>query len=234
MPQQQYILNRLPIGVVMLDRDYRLVSFSQTAASLLGETRIHEGLGQTIQSLHTADARGKIEWLIEQSKQEGTSGFASMVINVPDTVIQLRTIQLKDSHGVSGYCLLLYDITTLTSQPAAADGGSLFKLPIANGGGRVALLDIDRVTFLRAEGHYTQVHEGKRHFFCGLSLSQLESRLPKERFLRVHRSYIVNLAKAESVHHEGEQLVISMQGAPDDRIPVSRGNIPRVRHLLGV
>lgn len=241
MSQKQYILNRLPIGLVMLDRDHRVVSFSGTAAAILDAQRLRESLGKTIQSVHSEHSRSKIDWLLQQSREEGASGYASMLINVPDRVLQLRMIQLQDAYGISGYCLILYDITDLTSHPVEQEpaggessaGRRLFKLPVSMHD-RIALLDIGEVAFLRAEGHHTQVCAGGKHYFCSLSLSQLESRLPQDRFVRVHRSYIINLAQASAVLRQDEQFVISMAGNTEEKIPVSRINVPHLRQLLGV
>lgn len=241
MSQQQYILNRLPIGLVMMDRDCRVISFSETAATILGVERLRENLGKTIQSMHHENSHSKIEWLLQQSRNEKSSGYASMLINVPDMILQLRISQLRDASGVSGYCLILYDITELTSRPsqegqtegATSSVRSLLKIPVSLNG-RIALLDIEDVASLRAEGHYTQVCAAGVYYFCNLSLIQLESRLPSDRFQRVHRSYIINLAHATAVIHEDERYVIVMEGTIEGKIPVSRGNVPRLRELLGV
>lgn len=241
MSQQQYILNRLPIGLITLDRDCRVVSYSGAAESVFGTERLRQSLGSTIQSLHPGHSHSKIDWLLRQSQSEDASGYASMLINVPNTILQLRMVQLHDAQGISGYCLILYDITELTSRPIqekapSADSGSersFFKLPVSVHG-RIALLDISDVAFLRAEGHHTNVAAEGRHYFCSLSLSQLESRLPPDRFLRVHRSYIINLAHASAVQRQDDQFVITMAGKIEERIPVSRGNVPRLRGLLGV
>ncbi len=239
--QQQYILNRLPIGLVMLDRDCRVLSFSGTAATVFGADHLRDSLGKTIHSIHPEHSHSKIEWLLQQSKHEDAAGYASMLINVPDTILQLRVVQLHDGNGVCGYSLILYDITDLTSHPAEEEPAhgeeptarSLFKLPVSMNG-RIALLDIAEVAFLRAEGHHTQVCADGKHHFCNLSLSQLESRLPKDRFVRVHRSYIINLAHASAVLRHDEQFAISMAGNTEEKIPVSRVNAPRLRQLLGV
>jgi DNA-binding LytR/AlgR family response regulator len=241
MSQQQYILNRLPIGLVMMDCDCRVTSFSETASAILGGERLRENLGKTIQSMHNESSRSKIEWLLQQSRSEKTSGYASMLINVPDMILQLRISQLHDANGISGYCLILYDITELTSSPSqqgqtqeeTAAVRKLLKIPVSMHG-RIALLDIEDVTSLRAEGHYTQVSSAGVRYFCNMSLSQLESRLPPEQFQRVHRSYIINIAHAIAVVREDEQFVIVMAGNVEGKIPVSRGHLPRLRELLGV
>lgn len=240
MQQQQYILNRLPIGIVMLDRECRVVSYSGTAQAVFGERRLEESLGKSIQSAHPEHSRSKIDWLLEQSRAAGSSGCASMLINVPDTVLQLRVIQLRDAQGPSGYCLIVYDVTELTSQPAPRERPAedtttrcLYKLPVSVHG-RIALLDIDQVAFLHAQGHYTDVCAGGKHHFCSLSVAQLESRLPADRFVKVHRSYIVNLAHATAVCRRDDQLVLSIAGACAHEIPVSRANATRLRGILGV
>jgi DNA-binding LytR/AlgR family response regulator len=241
MSQQQYILNRLPIGLVTMDCDYRVTSFSETASAILGSERLRENLGKTIQSMHHETSHSKIEWLLQQSRSEKTSGYASMLINVPDMILQLRISQLHDANGISGYCLILYDITELTS-PAPLQGQTLeemaavrrlLKIPVSMSG-RIALLEVEDVTSLRAEGHYTQVSSAGGQYFCNMSLSQLESRLPPEVFQRVHRSYIINIAHATAVVREDEQFVIIMAGNVEGKIPVSRGHLPRLRELLGV
>jgi DNA-binding LytR/AlgR family response regulator len=241
MSQQQYILNRLPIGLVMMDRDYRVTSFSETASNILGLERLLGNLGKTIQSTHNESSHSKIEWLLAQSRSEKTSGYASMLINVPDMILQLRISQLQDANGISGYCLILYDITELTSPPPPADHTPeemvavrrLLKIPVSMHG-RIALLDIEEVISLHAEGHYTQVSSAGVQYFCNMSLSQLESRLPPEQFQRVHRSYIINIAHATAVVRDDDQFVIIMAGNVEGKIPVSRGHLPRLRELLGV
>jgi len=245
MRDAQYILNRLPIGIVMLDPEHRVVSYSGEAAALFGEDHLKQTLGQPIQSTHPPQSRGKIDWLLHECREGGASGYASMLINMPERVLQLRVVHMADGGGTHGYCLMLYDITHLTSQGAPAQGRpaqegdnttpsrDLYKLPVSLQG-RIALLDIEEVGFLRADGHYTEVCSGGKHYFCNLSLSQLESRLPKERFVRVHRSYIVNLAHASAVRRNDDQLAISIAGNCDHEIPVSRANVPRLRSLLGV
>lgn len=238
--QPNYILNRLPIGIVVLDHEFRVTSYSGAASALFGEQRLHQSLGLPIHATHPPQARGKIDWLLQQSKQDGASGYAAMLVNVPDKVLQLRMVHLRDAGGRDGYCLILYDLTDLTSGPEAPTAAGeppvqrpLYKLPVSSQG-RIALLDISEVATLRADGHYTDVCTGTQHYFCNLSLSQLESRLPPQRFLRVHRSHVINLAHAESVRRQDEQFVIVMAGKCGHEVPVGRSHIARLRELLGL
>jgi len=241
MSNLQYLLDRLPIGLVVLDRDRRVLSFSKEAAALFGAKRIRDSLGKSFQAMHPKQSHGKIDWMLASSEDDEATRYASMLINVPEAILQLRITRLHDADGVSGYCLMIYDITELTSRPANGDSTAeegpaahhLIKLPVSTQG-HIGLLDIDQVAFLRAKGHYTQACTYEDCYFCNMSLGQLESRLPPDKFMRVHRSYIVNLAYASEVHRCDNEFVICMKGTAKNKIPVSRGNVPRLRQLLGV
>jgi LytTR family transcriptional regulator, CO-responsive transcriptional regulator RcoM len=238
----QYVLNRLPIGMVTLSRDFRIQNFGGEAERFFGRDRLQNAIGQSIHTLHASHSghtQSKIDWLLQHVGDEDAPHFASMLINVPDTILQLRIIRLHDASGISGYSLILYDITDLASNPVEertkvegdASMRRLVKLPVVSQG-QIALLDIEEVAFLRADSHYTQACANGKLYFCNLALSQVEQRLP-ERFIRVHRSYVVNLDFIESVKRTDDQFFLSMVGT-EEKIPVSRSNAPRIRELLGV
>src|SRR5207237_6344746 len=76
------------------------------------------------------------------------------------------------------------------------------KIPVV-AGGRTELLDYDEVHYVRADGDYTRVHTFDRSYLCTTSLRALDETLPPDRFLRIHRSYLVNLAKVAAVERAG-------------------------------
>ena len=55
------------------------------------------------------------------------------------------------------------------------------------------LLDPREVTHAELEGELVTVYTGGRQYLTALSLQELESRLPADRFARVHRRALVNL-----------------------------------------
>lgn len=239
MPNLQYIIDRLPVGAIVLDRDRRVIGYTGVAAELFGADRIREFLGMPIGEMHPNQSRAKIDWLLSSADKDDASDYASMLINVPETMLQLRIMQLFDAEGPTGYCLMLYDITELASQPNEADdahgstGHCLAKLPVSTKG-HIGLLDVDKVTFIRAKGHYTQVCTLDACYFCSLSMGQLTSRLPQQKFIRVHRSYLVNLDYACKVQKEDDSFILCIRGTTETAIPVSRSAVPRLRELLGV
>lgn len=81
--------------------------------------------------------------------------------------------------------------------------------------GQFIKIKLDDVLFFESEKDYVFIYTVQKRYLTLLSLKQLEKELPPERFLRVHRSFLVSLEKVELV--DGNQLVIK-----DKRIPVSR------------
>ena len=74
---------------------------------------------------------------------------------------------------------------------------------------------LDEVLYFESEKDYVFIYTKKKRYMALLSLKQLEKELPPERFVRVHRSFLVPLDKVEKM--ENHKLVIGKS-----HIPVSR------------
>jgi len=92
--------------------------------------------------------------------------------------------------------------------------------------GKLELVSSESIVFCKASGDYVEVHltKGEQRLFSG-SLKEMEKQLP-ETFLRVHRSYMVNMEFIKSL---GSGILILTDGA---EIPVSRRIMPMVRSEL--
>lgn len=107
------------------------------------------------------------------------------------------------------------------------------KLVISSAG-KTDIVSTRDIAFCKAAGDYVEVHllDHTVKLFSG-SLKQLEGQLPVT-FLKVHRSYVVNLDEIESLvvrnHAETRENVLQLtnQGV----VPVSRRLLPMVRDSL--
>lgn len=100
-------------------------------------------------------------------------------------------------------------------------------------GGRTELVDEDDVHYVSADGDYTRVHTFDRSYLCTTALGALEESLPAARFLRIHRSYLVNLAKVAAVERAGtDRLRVSLADAERTKLDVARRQAPRLRERL--
>ncbi len=87
---------------------------------------------------------------------------------------------------------------------------------------------INEILFLEADGDYVNVHlKGKEKFTTRMRLSDMESQLPEETYMRVHRSYIINLEKIEAINFQINTLEID-----GHRIPISRSNKDKLQQSV--
>jgi len=88
---------------------------------------------------------------------------------------------------------------------------------------------VERIVRIEAEGDYVMVHTRERSYLVRLRLQDLESRLG-DRFLRVHRSHLVNLDHVKVFEHNDDvRLVVVMTDGT--RILASRARSRELRRL---
>jgi len=107
------------------------------------------------------------------------------------------------------------------------------RLPVEGANG-THFIDAADVRSVRADAHYTRVHDGTRERMCPWSISQAEAQLDPGLFVRVHRSHIVAIPHVSFVRKEGDGAVIELDGPAPHRVPVSRAKIAEVKARLGL
>jgi two-component system, LytTR family, response regulator len=77
--------------------------------------------------------------------------------------------------------------------------------------GREHRIPSDDVIYLRAEGNYVSLHVKDKHHLHRITMNSIETSLDPERFLRIHRSYIVNRSHIRNVRYGGNnEFIFSM------------------------
>jgi NO-binding membrane sensor protein with MHYT domain len=107
------------------------------------------------------------------------------------------------------------------------------RLPVEGADG-THFIDAAQVRSLRADAHYTLVHDGCRERMCPWSITDAEAQLDPTIFIRVHRSHIVAIPHVAFVRKEGDGAVIELAGESPHRVPVSRAKIAEVKARLGL
>jgi two-component system, LytTR family, response regulator len=107
------------------------------------------------------------------------------------------------------------------------------KIPVVGSGGGTELIDQDQVFYVQAEGDYSRVHVYDRSYLSTTSLRDLERALPADRFVRIHRSFLVNVGKVASVRRAGaDRLRLALDDEQRTELDVARRQTPRVRAAL--
>lgn len=74
--------------------------------------------------------------------------------------------------------------------------------------GREHKVPVDEIVFLRAEGNYLHLQLKDKHILHRMTMNAVESELDPSRFLRIHRSFIVNKAHVRSSRYSGNNEFI--------------------------
>jgi len=107
--------------------------------------------------------------------------------------------------------------------------GPMSRLFVRSGTAIIPLSVAD-VAWFEAQGDYVAAHVGTTQHVLHLALHHLETRLDAQRFVRIHRTHIVNLDFVRAFRrHAKDQLVAVL--ADGTRLPVSRARAKQVREL---
>jgi len=100
-------------------------------------------------------------------------------------------------------------------------------VPTSTGG---LILDADEIDWIEADDYYAAIHSGRKRHLIRESLTSLEHRLDGARFLRTHRSAIVNVDRVRELKSEaGITWLLLCDGA---RVPVGRRRREAVTRFL--
>src|SRR5215471_101846 len=92
------------------------------------------------------------------------------------------------------------------------------------------LLDTSEIDWIEADSYYAAIHIGDARHLIRESLGSLEERLDGKRFVRVHRSAIVNIDRVREVRRKDSYVTLVLAGGV--KLPVSRRRSDRVNKLL--
>lgn len=99
-------------------------------------------------------------------------------------------------------------------------------------GGRIHFINVDDIDWIEADNQYVKIHTGAKPQVHRQSLSELESLLNPDLFIRIHRSTIVNIDRIASLepHFRGD-FVISLKD--NTRLKLAKSRKEALRQLMG-
>jgi diguanylate cyclase len=91
---------------------------------------------------------------------------------------------------------------------------------------------VDQVVAIHANAHYTYIFDGVAKLFCPLAIGDVEARLDSSRFVRVHRSHIVNIERVVGLKRAGDSGLVEMAGSDRYAVPVSRSRVGSLKSRI--
>jgi two-component system response regulator LytT len=119
-----------------------------------------------------------------------------------------------------------YKITSKATEikPIVEDNANEFYINIDR---RLIKIEMASVNIVEAKGDYIHIKTESKNYVVHSTLKKIEDKLPKDLFLKVHRSFIINTKKIIDI--EDNSVLISK-----DVIPVSRANRPELMKRLNL
>jgi two-component system LytT family response regulator len=113
----------------------------------------------------------------------------------------------------------------------AARPGAFLERVLVRDGDKVHVVPVSRVDYFEAQGDAVVLRAGAERLRKAATLNDIEAQLDPGRFLRVHRSYILNLDRLAGLelYAKDSRVAILKDGT---RLPVSRPGYARLRELL--
>jgi two-component system, LytTR family, response regulator len=115
---------------------------------------------------------------------------------------------------------------------AARPPGQPLERVVVKDGAKVHIIPIAKLDYVEAQDDYIALHSEKKNYLKQQTISSIEAQLDPGRFVRIHRSYIVNLERIARIepYTKDSRVAVLQDGA---QLPVSRSGHAKLKELLG-
>jgi two-component system LytT family response regulator len=115
---------------------------------------------------------------------------------------------------------------------AARPPGQSLERVVVKDGTRVHIIPIAKLDYAEAQDDYVALHSEGKSYLKQQTLASLELQLDPRRFVRIHRSYVVNLERIARIepYSKDSRVAVLLGGA---QLPVSRTGHGKLKELLG-
>jgi len=116
---------------------------------------------------------------------------------------------------------------------AARSPGSYLERLVIRDGAEILIISVPAIDFVRGQDDYVEVFHEARSSLTQQTLQSLEANLDPRQFVRVHRSYLLNVSRVARIEPwgHGSKMAILHDGR---NVPISRSGETRLRTALGL
>lgn len=104
---------------------------------------------------------------------------------------------------------------------------------VVKSGGKIKIINVHQIRFLEAADDYVKVHTAEGAFLKNKTMGFYEKSLPADSFVRVHRSFLVNVQEITRIepYEKESHLAILRSG---EKLPVSKAGYAKLKAVLGL
>ncbi len=115
---------------------------------------------------------------------------------------------------------------------AARPPGVALERMVVKDGAKVHIIPVDKLDYVEAQDDYVALHSEKKNYLKQQTIASVEGQLDPKRFVRIHRSYVVNLERIARIepYTKDSRVAVLVDGT---QLPVSRSGHAKLKALLG-
>jgi DNA-binding LytR/AlgR family response regulator len=244
-----------PVNVLVVDDDSSIVEMIKLGLETDGMRVVSAGDGAEALDVLGRESVDVILLDIMMPRVDGWMALMEirnnpLTADIPVIMLTAKTQDLAKilafKQGVQQYVTKPFNILELAARvrslaktrvrSAESSGGAEgeFRKLAVRKGGRTVLLSLDDIIYVSAKNKSTYVHTYENQYLVDMTLGELEKKLAREPFHRLHRSYIINLnCIKEILRMDGGYVVVAMD-RDETHIPVARREVRTFREAVGI
>lgn len=130
----------------------------------------------------------------------------------------VKPISLERLYKAAHKALDSHQQHTMTVISPKESGIENFMLVKGEAKGKMFRIEINDIFFVEGMKNYVAIYTTTEMIMPLLNMKDLEEQLPSNKFVRVHKSFIVNIYKIQSI--EGNQILLRDMGKNQKKIPI--------------
>lgn len=104
---------------------------------------------------------------------------------------------------------------------------------VVKSAGKIRIIPVSDITHIEAADDYVRIHCKEGSFLKNRTMAYFENALPKNQFVRTHRSYMLNVKDITRIDpYEKDNHIALLKGGA--KVPVSKTGYARLRTVLGI
>ena len=116
--------------------------------------------------------------------------------------------------------------------PSQSPATSLGDRITVRNGQKIKIIPIDSIIYVQADGDYISIHTADGKWLKEQTMKYTEDSLPSNTFIRIHRSYIVNIHQISRIERYGEKQLIVLYN--NEKIKISAARYQLLKQMLGI
>lgn len=142
-----------------------------------------------------------------------------------------QQVEQREIKDLSGRLIALLEGRDAQGPAERTPQASYLTRLLIKSAGRVSFLKVDEIDWIGAEDYYVKLHVGRKSHLLRETMNEMEVKLDPAKFVRVHRSAIVNLDRIRELQqpYSGEYLVVLQDGT---ELKLSRSRREQLQTML--